>query len=463
MPLWFQTFLFFEVNGANKMFNESSHEDLGKLLVKASQGDTEAFEKLYSATASAQYYLALKHTKDESLAADVVQELYIKLFKYMDKIENPRLFVAYLNRMNYTISMDLVKKYKREISTDFSESENDFVDPRSIHPKENIDQNLVSMALNELDDSLRDVVVMRYINKMKIDDIAEYLKVSKRTVSRMLSKGIEQLRKECKRLKNFSFSLGFFLTPTSPWILKSIADSAMPKELYSEVFTNACRHVYGLSGVVATPLAATASTSFFRSVFKREAINTFTIVGGSTVIVAGALVVGLAAPEFNIKTLTEGEYTNTYMEYSIEELSAIPIKQVSLYNEQGDLIASEPIDNGHSLKITENGVYTVVATGVNNQKDKQTLVVTQIDTISPSIDVFDYGKGGNTKIIVSDQDSKLNFDSIEVYTLDNKQIPFKLTVNDSTEGEITFTTTVNTDIVIEDNASNKIIGHIKID
>ncbi|MEG1463217.1 MAG: sigma-70 family RNA polymerase sigma factor, partial [Anaerorhabdus sp.] len=221
------------------MFNENSHEDLGKLLVKASQGDTEAFEKLYSATASAQYYLALKHTKDESLAADVVQELYIKLFKYMDKIENPRLFVAYLNRMNYTISMDLVKKYKREISTDFSESENDFVDPRSIHPKENIDQNLVSMALNELDDSLRDVVVMRYINKMKIDDIAEYLKVSKRTVSRMLSKGIEQLRKECKRLKNFSFSLGFFLTPTSPWILKSIADSAMPKELYSEVFTNA--------------------------------------------------------------------------------------------------------------------------------------------------------------------------------------------------------------------------------
>ncbi|MEG2751156.1 MAG: hypothetical protein RR916_05075, partial [Anaerorhabdus sp.] len=238
---------------------------------------------------------------------------------------------------------------------------------------------------------------------------------------------------------------------------------AMPKELYSEVFTNACRHVYGLSGVVATPLAATASTSFFRSVFKREAINTFTIVGGSTVIVAGALVVGLAAPEFNIKTLTEGEYTNTYMEYSIEELSAIPIKQVSLYNEQGDLIASEPIDNGHSLKITENGVYTVVVTGVNNQKDKQTLVVTQIDTISPSIDVFDYGKGGNTKIIVSDQDSKLNFDSIEVYTLDNKQIPFKLTVNDSTEGEITFSTTVNTDIVIEDNASNKIIGHIKID
>ncbi|MEG2799237.1 MAG: sigma-70 family RNA polymerase sigma factor, partial [Erysipelotrichaceae bacterium] len=184
-------FFVFEVNGANKMFNENSHEDLGKLLVKASQGDTEAFEKLYSATASAQYYLALKHTKDESLAADVVQELYIKLFKYMDKIENPRLFVAYLNRMNYTISMDLVKKYKREISTDFSESENDFVDPRSIHPKENIDQNLVSMALNELDDSLRDVVVMRYINKMKIDDIAEYLKVSKRTVSRMLSKGIE--------------------------------------------------------------------------------------------------------------------------------------------------------------------------------------------------------------------------------------------------------------------------------
>lgn len=445
------------------MFNESSHEDLGKLLVKASQGDAEAFEKLYAATASAQYYLALKHTKDETLAADVVQELYIKLFKYMDKIENPRLFVAYLNRMNYTISMDLVKKYKQEISMDFSESENDVIDPRSIRNSENNDQNLLSLALNELDDSLRDVVVMRYINKMKIDDIAEYLKVSKRTVSRMLSKGIEQLRKECKRLKNFSFSLGFFLTPTSPWILKSIADSAMPKDLYSEVFTNACRHVYGLSGVIATPLAAKASTSFFRSVFRREAINTFTIVGGSTIIAAGALVVALAAPEFKIKMLTEGEYTNTYMEYAIEEISAIPIKQINLYNEQGGLITSELIENSHNLKIVENGIYTVEVIGFNNQKDKQTLVVTQIDTISPTIDIFDYGTDGYTKIVVSDQGSMINFDSVQVHTLDNKQIPFELTVNSKSEGEITFTTKVNTDVVIEDNANNRIIGHIKIE
>lgn len=445
------------------MFNESSHEDLGKLLVKASQGDTEAFEKLYAETASAQYYLALKHTKDETLAADVVQELYIKLFKYMDKIENPRLFVAYLNRMNYTISMDLVKKYKQEISMDFSESENDVVDPRSIRNSENNDQNLLSLALNELDDSLRDVVVMRYINKMKIDDIAEYLKVSKRTVSRMLSKGIEQLRKECKRLKNFSFSLGFFLTPTSPWILKSIADSAMPKDLYSEVFTNACRHVYGLSGVIAPPLAATVSTSFFRSVFRREAINTFTIVGGSTIIAVGAFVVALAAPEFKINMLTESEYSNTYMEYAIQEISAIPIKQINLYNEQGSLITSELIENSHNLKIVENGIYTVEVIGFNNQKDKQTLVVTQIDTISPTIDIFDYGTDGYTKIVVSDQESMINFESVEVHTLDNKQIPFELTVISKSEGEITFTTNVNTDVVIEDNANNRIIGHIKIE
>lgn len=445
------------------MFNESSHEDLGKLLVKASQGDAEAFEKLYAATASAQYYLALKHTKDETLAADVVQELYIKLFKYMDKIENPRLFVAYLNRMNYTISMDLVKKYKQEISMDFSESENDVIDPRSIRNSENNDQNLLSLALNELDDSLRDVVVMRYINKMKIDDIAEYLKVSKRTVSRMLSKGIEQLRKECKRLKNFSFSLGFFLTPTSPWILKSIADSAMPKDLYSEVFTNACRHVYGLSGVIAPPLAATASTSFFRSVFRREAINTFTIVGGSTIIAVGAFVVALAAPEFKINMLTESEYSNTYMEYAIQEISAIPIKQINLYNEQGSLITSELIENSHNLKIVENGIYTVEVIGFNNQKDKQTLVVTQIDTISPTIDIFDYGTDGYTKIVVSDQESMINFESVEVHTLDNKQIPFELTVISKSEGEITFTTNVNTDVVIEDNANNRIIGHIKIE
>lgn len=444
------------------MFKEIPYDKLGELLLKAREGDSEAFEKLYSETASVQYYLALKHTKDENLASDVVQELYIKLFKYMDKIENPRLFIAYLNRMNYTISMDLVKKYNREITTDFSDAENDLVDPRSLPKRENSDENLVSVALNEIDPSLKDVMVMRYINKMKIEDIAAYLKVSKRTVSRMLAKGIEQLRKECNRMKNSSLSFMFFLTPTSPWLLKSIADSAMPADVYKTVFSKTTETIFGVSGVIATPVAATGVTGLIQTALKKNYINTFTVTGTIGIIAVTVSLIGLAAPGFKVTPLTTVEYTNNFVEYEISETTAIPITEINVYTENGNLLFSKK-NNLDKIQLHENGTYTIEAIGFNNQKDKQTIVVTQIDKISPTIDNFVYGDGGVTTLTFSDQDSMINYDKLEVLSSHNQPIPFEVISNEDRQGVIQFVIDGDADVIIEDNANNKIVGHIKFE
>lgn len=173
------------------MQKKLSHKELGKLVEKAKQGDKKAFEEIYLNTVSIQFYTALKHTHDEILAEDVVQELYLKLYSFLDKIENPNLLVAYLNKMNYTISMDLLKDSKKIISVDIQEMANDLVDPNSYFKQDFENEDIVSVALNQLEPNLKNVIMLRYVDKLKVKEIAKYLKVSDRTVFRLLAEAIK--------------------------------------------------------------------------------------------------------------------------------------------------------------------------------------------------------------------------------------------------------------------------------
>ncbi|MEA4874295.1 sigma-70 family RNA polymerase sigma factor [Anaerorhabdus sp.] len=186
-----------------------SHIELGELLENAKNGDESSFEKLYTATVSSQYFIALKNTKDVTLAQEVVQELYIKLFQYMDRIKNSRLFIAYLNRMNYSISMDLLAKAQKETYLDIDEIENtnyDFIGNMQKLDKD----NLLIEAIEELDEELKTIINLRYLEEYQVNEIARELKISRRTVTRKLNTGLKDLKKIFTRLKNTAFSFGGF-------------------------------------------------------------------------------------------------------------------------------------------------------------------------------------------------------------------------------------------------------------
>lgn len=80
------------------MENREVYESLALLLEEAKKGNIKAFEEIYEKTKTRQYFLALKYVHDESLAQDVVQETFIKLYHYLDKIENSMSLLSYLKK-----------------------------------------------------------------------------------------------------------------------------------------------------------------------------------------------------------------------------------------------------------------------------------------------------------------------------------------------------------------------------
>lgn len=191
------------------MTRKLSHIELGKLLENAKKGDEISFEKLYAATVSSQYFIALKNTKDVTLAQEVVQELYIKLYQYMDRINNSRLFIAYLNRMNYSISMDLLAKVRKETYLDIDEIEYTNYE-LILNTQKNDKNNILIEAIEELDEDIKTIINLRYLEEYQVNEIASELKISRRTVTRKIKTGLKDLKRIFIRLKNTAFSFGGF-------------------------------------------------------------------------------------------------------------------------------------------------------------------------------------------------------------------------------------------------------------
>lgn len=70
------------------------------------------------------YYLALKFTRDESRAADLVQETYLKAFRYYKKFKEDTNLKAWLFRiLTNTFINDYRKKRRENLIMDFNDNE----------------------------------------------------------------------------------------------------------------------------------------------------------------------------------------------------------------------------------------------------------------------------------------------------------------------------------------------------
>lgn len=113
---------------------------LADLVVSAQNGDSDAFAELYAATYQKQYNFAYSYLKDEFLAQDALQEIYITALRNLSKLRDPMLLIAWLNQINFRICFHLHKRQERyneeligfDYYTDEELSESHNTPPKSI-------------------------------------------------------------------------------------------------------------------------------------------------------------------------------------------------------------------------------------------------------------------------------------------------------------------------------------------
>jgi len=153
------------------------------------------FEQVFLPHLNAAYNLARWLTRDAADADDVVQEAYLRAFKFSGNYQGGDSRAWLLKIVRNTCYTWLKKNRPREIIFELEEDEHQAStgDPEKIL-QENIDRLIVRRLLDGLPVSYREIVVMRDIEGMSYKEIAAVTELPLGTVMSRLSRARKRLQ-----------------------------------------------------------------------------------------------------------------------------------------------------------------------------------------------------------------------------------------------------------------------------
>lgn len=176
---------------------------LSKLVEQAQNGSADAFAELYAATYKKQYKFAYQYLKDDFLAQDALQEVYIHALKNLNRIRDSKLFLSWLSQINFRVCFDMYRKIKRN-SIELADLayEAEMVQIPGGNPEKSVanmdEREYIMGKVLDLPTNQSKAIIMKYYNNMRLEDIASALDCSLSTVKRYLAEGRKTLEKKLK-------------------------------------------------------------------------------------------------------------------------------------------------------------------------------------------------------------------------------------------------------------------------
>lgn len=175
---------------------EPIHEK--ELVRRAKAGDQEAFRQLFERNNRRAYALALGVVRNPDDALDVVQDAFIKAHRYLPKFEGTSSFYTWLYRIVMNLAIDHLRKVKRAQQVDFSDAlahgedevpagETSLLptilgsDPSKSLMRREMREH-IGLALDQLSDNHRTVLMMRELDGLSYEDMATQMDCSKGTI-----------------------------------------------------------------------------------------------------------------------------------------------------------------------------------------------------------------------------------------------------------------------------------------
>lgn len=182
---------------------EPNHLYIAGLVIEAQKGNSDAFAEIYALTYNKTYNYARHYLKDDFLAQDALQEIYISALKNLTKLNDPTLFTAWLNRISFNVCFDISQKNKNnQYVYDPELMELVYCESISSNPEAHTQQKdeyeRLMNALESLPFHEKQVLTLRYFRDLKLEDIARALGISRSTVKRHIVSGQEHLKKIMK-------------------------------------------------------------------------------------------------------------------------------------------------------------------------------------------------------------------------------------------------------------------------
>ena len=169
---------------------ESERSDR-ELVRDARQGDRQAFEALVRRYSERAFRVAYRVLRDASSAEEILQEAFIKAYKGLRKFESRSSFYTWLYRIVVNLALDRRRSEQRAPSVEWEDSVATRVDPRATQPPSRDPElatqrsqvrELVARGVQGLPDGQREVLLLREVDGLSYEEIADTMGISKGTV-----------------------------------------------------------------------------------------------------------------------------------------------------------------------------------------------------------------------------------------------------------------------------------------
>ena len=184
------------------------------LIARLRARDLTAFDDLVSTFERPVYALCFRLLGDAEEARDAAQETFLKVYRGLNGFRAESGLKTWIYRIAINQAMNQQRWWRRRrrdetISLDLTRSENesplrDQIPGRSISPEAqaiaNQRERRIMAALAEIKQEYRVALVLREIEELAYEEIAETLQISIGTVKSRIARGREELRRRVKDL-----------------------------------------------------------------------------------------------------------------------------------------------------------------------------------------------------------------------------------------------------------------------
>ena len=168
-----------------------------ELVEAAQEGDREAFRELVEKYQRKVYSICYGMLKNPEDSLDVSQEVFVKVYRYIEKFNKQSSFYTWLYRITVNMCIDFIRKNSKHKSVEYddriSRDGDDAIagehimpsklglNPDKVYGRKELREKMLE-ALESLSEKHRTILILREVEGLSYEEIADVLNISKGTV-----------------------------------------------------------------------------------------------------------------------------------------------------------------------------------------------------------------------------------------------------------------------------------------
>ncbi len=187
-------------------------DSIDSLIKRCLHGDQAAWDAIVRQHWRKVFNVAYKFVGKHDEAEDLAQDIFLKVFKSLDTFDRRANFQTWLISVSRNLCIDHYRSVRKERETIDRDVDANELTPAAPEPSpmaalEQRDRvELLREALAALPESLRTAVLLRDIQELSYQEIADRLQLPEGTVKSRINRGRTELARQIRRLRGQDFS-----------------------------------------------------------------------------------------------------------------------------------------------------------------------------------------------------------------------------------------------------------------